>query len=111
MLTQIVISLRKLLIMETLLEEKVFTGYRLRKKTIARLKVLAHSLGISVNELVDNTLSELTANVKTEEDIREEKEKLDKFLALCSNAWAGEGFDNCEKAINNCRTINPIIEL
>lgn len=97
--------------METLREEKVFTGYRIRKKTVSRLKVLAKSLGTSVNELVDSTLYKLTENVKTEEDIAKEKAKLNKLFSLCSGAWKGEAGDDCEKVIENCRIINPVVDL
>ena len=97
--------------MENCYSEKTLSGYKIRKIVRDRLKVLAKMNKTSVSDIVDKTLYELTKDIRTPEEIEEEKNKTQEFLDCCVGKWEGPDFDESIKAINLIRTINEPIKL
>lgn len=96
--------------MESYYNERVLSGYRIKRIVRERLKTLAKEKKTSVNELVDDTLYELTKDVRTPEEIEEEKKKTEEFLSACMNKWKGDEYNECIDAINETRKINePVL--
>lgn len=97
--------------MEVYYDERVLSGYRIKRIVRERLKTLAKVKKTSVNELVDETLTELTKNIRTPEEIKEEKKRTENFLSACMNKWENSEFNECIDAINETRKINEPIKL
>ena len=92
-------------------DNKKLTSYRINPLTIERLKTKAKIDNVSVNTLVDSILSEYTKDVRTPEEVEEERKRTSEFLGACVGIWAGAEYDTVEDAVNECRTFREITEL
>lgn len=97
--------------MESYYDERILSGFRIKRIVRDRLKTLAKEKRTSVNELVDNALFELTKNVRTPEEVKEEMRNTEDFLSVCMGKWHGVEYDECVEAINKTRIVNEPVSL
>ena len=91
--------------------EKRLTSYRITPLTIDRLKTLARQEKVSVNTLVDRTLTELVSDIRSEEEMRQARLETEKFISDFAGAWAGPEYDGITEEIQKTRTIRKAVEL
>ena len=73
--------------------EKRLTSYRITPLTVDRLKTLAKQENISVNTLVDRTLTELVKDTKSEEELLQARAETENFISEFAGAWSGPEYD------------------
>lgn len=92
--------------------EKRLTAYRIDVLTLERLKSKAKIDGVSVNTLVETTLSELVKDIKSDKEIEEEKKRTKSFLDTCWGSWSGDESSNeIKESIKSARTTNREVSL
>lgn len=89
-------------------ESKRQTIIRLTPTVINRLKTRAKAEKTSYNSLVERILTDYTKEMKSEEEILEEKKRTADFLRACQGIWEGPEYDGVEAAIKEGRTVREI---
>jgi len=91
--------------------EKKLTAYRISSLTLERLKARAKSEKVSVNTLVENALSDLVKDVRSEAELEEERKATARFIGEFAGIWSGSEYENVEDEIYSTRTIKDPVEL
>jgi len=91
--------------------EKKLTAYRISPLTIERLKAKAKSEKVSVNTLVENALSDLVKDVRSEAELEEERKATARFIGEFAGMWSGPEYEKIEEEIYSTRTIKDSVEL
>lgn len=69
---------------------RVQTGFRLDKITLARVKTAAKLNNVSVNEYVNMVLKEATRDIESEEEKEASRRMTEEFLDQFCGAWVGD---------------------
>ena len=66
------------------------TGIRYNPRSLARAKYAARMSKISLTEYMNNVLDKATEDIRTEEELEEERKLTEKFLSECAGTWGGD---------------------
>lgn len=92
-------------------DEKKLAAYRISPLTLERLKAKAKRDSVSVNTLVENALTELVKDVRSEAELEEERKATARFIDEFAGIWSGPEYDGIKEEIYATRTIKSPVEL
>lgn len=88
------------------------TGIRFNPRVLARAKYAARLANTSLNEYINSLVEKATEDIRTEEEIEEERKRTLAFLEECGGSWSGP--DSAEKIkaiIKEGRTVREPLAL
>lgn len=91
---------------------RVQTAFRLDARLLARVKKAASESNVSVNDFVAARLAEATEDIRTDEELEEERMRTQAFLEACGGSWSGpESVEEIMHSIKDGNLSKEIVEL
>ena len=88
------------------------TGIRFNPRSLARAKYAARRANISFTEYMNELLDKATEDIRTEEELEEERKLTEQFLSECTGKWCGpETTEEIMSSIRDGRHPRKIVEL
>lgn len=66
------------------------TAIRFRPKVLSRAKEAARLSNLSLNEFINDVVEKATEDIRTPEEIEEERKRTEEFMGACAGSWTGD---------------------
>ena len=88
------------------------TAVRFEPRVLARAKEAAKLSNTSLNDYINTVVEKATEDIRTMEELEEERRRTEAFLKTCAGSWEGpETVEEIMRAIKDGNTTKDIVEL
>ena len=88
------------------------TAVRFDPKVLARAKEAARKNKTSLNEFINTVVEKATEDIRTKEELEEERKRTEAFLKICAGSWNGpETVEEIMHSIKDGNVAKEIVEL